>query len=391
LSVRGARVFLGFVSLTLALAVVELLAPLVLPRRCGRGNPPLWRPTRDTGWSLVPNARGDVAVCDATREVARHHVVINAEGQRDRPRRRERTPGVTRVLVLGDSFVEGLQVDLAETFAARLEERLGVEMLNAGVSGDSTDNELRAFTTGGIGYRPDAVLLVLYVGNDVLENGARLYLRDSRGLPAKPWLRSTDASGRLAACLAVHRGAARLIETVPSALWQRSRVIRFGAVLGLNRTLELACAGAADPARLPGIPELLGVYQPPATPAWNEAWTATERALSDLARAVREARMAFGVALAPAGFEYDPSLRLHERIYPATRDVAWRYDYPYERLGAFLDREAIRWVTLRPALERHYRGTGRSGCYVWDGHWTPEGHAVVAEALAPFVTDLRPR
>ena len=61
-------------------------------------------------------------------------------------------------------------------------------MLNAGVSGYSTDNELRAFLSRGARYAPDAVLLVFHVGNDVLENGARLYLEkkisNSKGGPA---------------------------------------------------------------------------------------------------------------------------------------------------------------------------------------------------------------
>ena len=386
---RGARLLLVLVSAAVALVVAEAVAPLVLPRRCGRGNAPLWRPTRDAGWSLMPNAEGDVAVCDATGgEIARHHVVINAGGQRDRPRRRERTPGVPRVLVLGDSFVEALQVDLSDTFTAQLEDRLGIEVLNAGVSGYATDNEVRAFTATGLAYHPDAVLLVFYVGNDVLENGARLYLRDPRGLPAKPWLRSDGVSGRLAACLAVHRAAARVSAAIPAALWRTSRIVRFGAVLGVDEMLAAACAGATGAPRLAGVPELLGVYEPPATPAWAEAWETTEQSLRELARSVQEAGMAFGVALASAAFEYDAAMRVHERMYPATREVAWQWEYPSKRLGAFLDGEAIRWVSLRPAFERHYRETGRPGAYVWDGHWDAEGHAVVADTLAPFVSGL---
>jgi len=45
-------------------------------------------------------------------------------------------------------------------------------------------------------------------------------------------------------------------------------------------------------------------------------------------------------------------------------------------------------MSLVPALRAHRERTGRSGYYEWDAHWDAEGHAVVAEALAPFVETL---
>src|SRR5262249_28752753 len=147
----------------IAFLVVEAALALRVAPHCG-GTPPFWRPDRDVGWALVPGIRREAAVCRGTETVARYVVEVNALGQRDRPRTYARTPGRRRVLVLGDSFVEAMQVEFGETFAARLEERLGIEMLNAGVSGYSTDNEVRAFATRGGRYAADAVLLLVHVG-----------------------------------------------------------------------------------------------------------------------------------------------------------------------------------------------------------------------------------
>jgi hypothetical protein len=122
------------------------------------------------------------------------------------------------------------------------------------------------------------------------------------------------------------------------------------------------------------------------TAAWREAWTTTETPLGHLQARVGRSGARFAVALGPAGLEYDPTMRF-EWLRPGPvppRD----FEYPYRRLAALLDRERIPWISLLPALRAHHEATGRSGCYAWDGHWDPEGHAVVAAALRGLVGEL---
>src|SRR5262249_43018693 len=192
---------------------------VVTPTACAPEQAPLWRPDARVGWSLIPGAERDAVVCDGSREVARQRVRINAAGYRDRERTYAPEESAVRVAVLGDSFTEALQVSLPEMFTQRLEAALGAEVLNLGVSGYSTDNELRLFRARAAGYHPNVVLLVFFVGNDVLENGAMLYLKDPHGLPPKPWLETAGASPGLARCLAVHRAAAHVADRAPTALW----------------------------------------------------------------------------------------------------------------------------------------------------------------------------
>jgi lysophospholipase L1-like esterase len=74
-----------------------------------------------------------------------------------------------RVLVLGDSFAWGYGVEESERFSQVLEKSLDVEVINAGVSGYSTDQELLWYGNEGIKYETDLVILVL-AGNDVGDN-----------------------------------------------------------------------------------------------------------------------------------------------------------------------------------------------------------------------------
>lgn len=84
-----------------------------------------------------------------------------------------KTPGTTRIAILGDSVAYGYSVAYEDTFAARLAQQLNargnglVEVLNFAVSGYSTIAELELYKTRVREYDPDIVLLA-YVLNDPL-------------------------------------------------------------------------------------------------------------------------------------------------------------------------------------------------------------------------------
>jgi lysophospholipase L1-like esterase len=75
--------------------------------------------------------------------------------------------------VLGDSFAWGYGVEESERFSQLLEGALGAEVINAGVSGYSTDQELLWYGNEGIKYETDLVILVI-AGNDVGDNDRQL-------------------------------------------------------------------------------------------------------------------------------------------------------------------------------------------------------------------------
>lgn len=100
---------------------------------------------------------------------------INSQGFRDdREFSYDKSEGVLRVLVLGDSFTIGYEVQQDETFSAVLESTLrgngiAAEVINAGMSGNSTAEELIFFEQEGRKYEPDVVILAFY-RNDLGDN-----------------------------------------------------------------------------------------------------------------------------------------------------------------------------------------------------------------------------
>jgi hypothetical protein len=89
---------------------------------------------------------------------------INRWGMRDdRDFPLEKPPGTCRIAVFGDSFFMGYEVDLKDSFSARLEARLrssgiNVEVLNFSVSGFGTAEMLRSYEGLGRKFNPDLVI-----------------------------------------------------------------------------------------------------------------------------------------------------------------------------------------------------------------------------------------
>jgi hypothetical protein len=115
---------------------------------------------------LIPNSTFQHTSVDGRWEFR-----TNAQGFRDDENYEYRKPdGLRRVLVLGDSQTQGFEVRQSATFAKVLENRLrakGVDaqVLNTGISGFGTAEELMYLEHDGMKYHPDAVVLAFF-GND---------------------------------------------------------------------------------------------------------------------------------------------------------------------------------------------------------------------------------
>ena len=100
---------------------------------------------------------------------------INRQGMRaDEDYTYEKPPGIRRIVALGDSFTIGYEVDHDSSFPSVLGERLRengfeVQVLNAGVSGFSSAEELLYLERELIKYDPD-VVLINFFGNDLVDN-----------------------------------------------------------------------------------------------------------------------------------------------------------------------------------------------------------------------------
>lgn len=117
-------------------------------------------------WELKPNFNGTwVGV----------NVKTNSLGFRDEEIPLDKQPDEFRILCLGDSVTFGYRLEEPQTYVAQLEallnqhyQRRHFQVINAGVDGYSTFQELHLLKQKGLALKPD-LILVCFVLNDVTE------------------------------------------------------------------------------------------------------------------------------------------------------------------------------------------------------------------------------
>jgi lysophospholipase L1-like esterase len=126
-----------------------------------------------SGIALVNVASGDTIMSNFPHYAVRYS--FNDMGCRDRDFPLERAAGTWRILALGDSYTMGVGVHARDVFTARLEQLLNgarspgsprYEVINCGVSGYSTEDELILYERHVARYNPDLVLLTMVWNDD---------------------------------------------------------------------------------------------------------------------------------------------------------------------------------------------------------------------------------
>lgn len=96
-----------------------------------------------------------------------YQFAVNGDGIRsDRDYPAERPPGVTRIIVLGDSMAAGQFVSNNQRFSELLERgRRGLEVMNLALEGSGTDQQVLLYEHVGLRYEHDLVLLLPFLQN----------------------------------------------------------------------------------------------------------------------------------------------------------------------------------------------------------------------------------
>ena len=276
----------------MVLLTIPLIAEIALRATQVSFEPQLYQPDRGRGWTLRPKTEGVVAV------ETKQRIRINEMGFRDKERQYEKPGDVVRIAVLGNSWTEALQVPIEKTYGAVLERLLNerhcfpgkyVEVLNFGVAGYSTAQELLLLEQEVWNYQPDIVIVAFYSARDVSNNvrdlnntanpaqspyfvyeGKKLVLDDSfRALPVLD--ESEIKREHWRATVAKHLVVLQAID----------------AIQHFGRT-QVALAGVQEKADQAGVDNLeYSIYAPPASPEMVTAWKITEGILQRLLDAVR--------------------------------------------------------------------------------------------------------
>jgi len=341
------------------------------------------------GWALRPNAEG---VNNSERAV---HVKVNSAGFRDVEHPVQKPSSAYRIVVLGDSFVFGVGVEVGDRFTDFLPGRLSgcsvlqgkrPEVINMGVAGYGPAQELILARQRAFAYQPDLVIQAFYSGNDVGDSNRALH----EGMLKRPYfvyrgdrleeddsfrseLTPASSGPKFGRWLRSHSA---LIETFVTRLWVPMRTRN--VLNNLGDIEKERRAGKPTNANL--------VLVPPATDDWRDAWRVVDALVTQTAREVRDKGVRYLLVEIPPEIEANPDAAVRAAF--ASHMGAAGLDYPTQRLTGLAGDGKFEFLPLGPSLLKSAEER-RAPVYGFDGsgfgHWNDEGHRAAADAIARYL------
>jgi hypothetical protein len=329
------------------------------------------------GWRHIPGFRGGVRTSEYAVQV-----VINSNGLRDEEIPFEKPPGAYRVLALGDSFLAATHVQQDQMMTKQLQGLLRarlaprpVDVVNAGVSGYGQAQEY--VYLDGIGYRyaPDLVVVVVFLGNDLIDN-----IRDSDGKYDRPQF---ELKGdRLVQTSSPDRAPKRRAGW-DEYLLRNSLAYNFlqsGVIAKIQQPAERAGETGRDAS------QDFEIYDRRQPDKLHKSWEVTEALLAAIAARAEQIGARTLVVGAPSFRALDRG-SFAELIASQGLDPS-RYDpeLPSRLLEQAMTRQRLAYLDLLPELRRAASDTQEDIFYPKNTHWAPEGQRVVAAAIDRYLS-----
>ncbi len=427
---RSRRIFAKLLLILVGFCFGAIVAEIGL-RIVGYSYPEFYIIDQARGYALRPAAEGWY------RKEGEAYVRINADGLRDREHSLIKSPNSIRIAVVGDSYPEALSVSEPEAFWSVMEKGLQecsllagktVEVINFGVSGYGTAQELLTLREKVWKYSPDVVMLTVTTNNDITDNSRalkktdeipyfiyrnnRLVLddsfKDSRTFRWRQkaisrlgrWLR--DHSRLVQATIEGHHALkirsatwraqksqnanatpAATSQATPQPLSQGASQGTPSATFGQTTQTKEQLANASEL----GVDNL--VYLEPGNADWIEAWRVTEGLIAAMRDEVKAHGASFVVVTLSNGIQVVPNPQVREAFTKrlGISDIF----YPDNRIKATCDREGIPLITLAPELQRIAESNNAFlhgfGANIGNGHWNGAGHRAAGELLAKKLCD----
>jgi len=343
----------------------------------------------------------------------RYRFATNSEGLRYREIPRQRAADGYRVLVLGDSYTEGLGVEAADRFTNHLEhgfQEAGQEIsfINGGLSGAAPNDYARLLKYVGLDYKPDGVLVCLFaneVGN-TSENSARNSIdppppsRSGFKRYASRWWPRTYTLLGTAKTRWQYRRRMRTYDFVTAV---SSRARRQGIpeerMDAWSESLPSNIVAAINDGRFGFGVLSYGLLYPE---FWTDSldldserseakWKNMIDSLESIVSMVEREGIELAVAFLPVHFQYDPATHRPDHLAIRSGTLVRK---EWLTADSEIEIRLKHWAALRdiPFLsltEAFREAISRESAldYAWDGHWTPAGHRVAARALRRWLRD----
>jgi hypothetical protein len=364
------------------------------------------------GWGLKPGASG------WQRDEGAGFVSVNGAGFRGPEWTIAKPPDTLRVAVVGDSFTEAPQVAYGQTFCAVAEHALGgckglggrrVQVMNFGTDAYGTAQELVTLRRHAWQYSPDLVVLAFFSGNDLRNNSTALesdkcrpfYVFEGGELMlGGPFERSrwfylscmVRFESRHSQVLNLLGDAKSDFRSKIKAMEARRRSA--GAPKPAAHAIEggFMLAAGQQPAPLgheAGLED--NIYNPPATPVWQDAWRVTEGLITMMARetAAHHVPLLVVTLATPPQIYPSPTVRGYYLMTYRSTDIF----YPDERIKELGEREGFEVLNLAAPMQAYADQhqvflAGFKDTKLGVGHWNADGHRLAGELIAQKICEM---
>lgn len=375
-----------YIAYLIATLLGCFLVSEILLRLVGFTNTNFYQYSNCCGSQLRPNSEG------VWNKEGRDYVIINSDGLRDREHELEKPSDVYRIVVLGDSYAEALQLPQENSFWGVLEKELNkttgkkIEVINFGVSGYGTAQQLLTLRHRALKYQPDLVLLAFLTGNDIRNNHEKLE-QDS----LKPYF--VLESGQL---------------RFDDSFREEKKFKRFESLTGKFlfwslehfRTLQLANSvrqllksnQVADNTGSKNIEVGLDnhIYFPDArlSTEWLEAWRVTFKLISLMRDETQTYGADFLMVILSNGIQVHPDESFREQ-FMREREITNLF-LPDEKVVRFAEENGINSLMLSKSLQKWTVKTnqcvhGFENSAPCGGHWNEFGHKLAGELMTEYI------
>jgi GDSL-like Lipase/Acylhydrolase family len=391
--------------------LMGLLMSEVFLRVIGYSYPIFYATDYYRGFSLRPGMAGHY------QREGESEVRINSDGLRDREHTKAKPADTVRIALLGDSFAEAMHVPMEQTFWSLLERKLQecnlfpgkrVEVINFGVSGYGTAQELMTLRQKVWDYSPDIVMLAFTTFNDVYDNSRALskteevpyfvyrngeLVYDASFRDSRQYRQRESRLSRFGRWFHDHLRIVQLVHYVqfPAKLrltdWRNRR--RLAAAPSPAQTTPAATPKAPFTAADIGIDNM--IYLEPQDEDWKEAWRVTEGLIRQMRDEVNQNGAKFVLVTLSNAIQVYPDQLVRQKFmnYLGLNTMF----YPNLRLKAVAARANIDFLDLAEPMQA-YADQNRVFLHgfksdLGNGHWNANGHRVAAELIAQHFCQSR--
>ena len=282
----------------------------------------------------------------------------NSLGFHDKEYYFHRKPGVKRIIVLGDSQVEAIQVDISHTFHKILEKKLNnnghkVEVIALGKSGYGIKEAIDIYEKLGKKYDPDIVIWSFTNNNDIQDADREFQriiqhrkLKDLLGIPdfLKP--------SKIATYLYTRKWISQ--EESSTELGETNFKDEFYYINKINNWDQI-------------------VFLKQWPPRFEQIWNSFSKYYLEFIGKVRNDGKNLITISSSGAIPYF--------LLRSNKELDWDFNKPNRLVEELSNKNAVKFLSMKSTFDLYMKNTGKDVVFSYDGHLNEVGHELVAEAL----------